>query len=149
MNQPVAKEAFAQADKLFRDTFSASTVLAIAEKTVTNSKEFYEKAAAAAQDGAKALTEIADAAWGNTKLLNEKLAQNLTANVEAAFTAAQQLASAKSLPEIGKIQSEFVQKLSAQATEQTKEMVDLSTRATQHLFEKAQAAASKTIKPLF
>jgi len=149
MNQPVAKEAFAQADKLFRDTFSASTVLAIAEKTVTNSKEFYEKAAAAAQDGARALTEIADAAWGNTKLLNEKLAQNLTANVEAAFTAAQQLASAKSLPEIGKIQSEFVQKLSAQATEQTKEMVDLSTRATQHLFEKAQAAASKTIKPLF
>jgi hypothetical protein len=28
-------------------------------------------------------------------------------------------------------------------------MVDLSTRATQHLFEKAQAAASKSIKPLF
>jgi hypothetical protein len=149
MNQPVAKEAFAQADKLFRDTFSASTVLAIAEKTVTTSKEFYEKAAAAAQDGAKALTEIADAYWGSTKLLNEKLAQNLTANVDVAFTAAQQLAAAKSLPEIGKIQSDFVQKLSAQATEQTKEMVDLSTRATQHLFEKAQAAASKTIKPLF
>src|SRR5262245_17347785 len=99
MNQPVAKEAFAQADKLFRDTFSASTVLAIAEKTVTTSKEFYEKAAAAAQDGAKALTEIADAAWGSTKLLNEKLAQNLTANVDAAFSAAQRLA------EIGKIQS--------------------------------------------
>jgi hypothetical protein len=149
MNQPVAKEAFAQADKLFRDTFSASTALALAEKTVTTSKEFYDKAAAAAQDGAKALTEIADAAWGSTKLLNEKLAQNLTANVEAAFTAAQQLAAAKSLPEIGKIQSDFVQKLSAQATEQTKEMVDLSTRATQHLFEKAQAAASRTIKPLF
>jgi len=149
MNQPVAKEAFAQADKLFRDTFSASTVLAIAEKTVTTSKEFYEKAAAAAQDGAKALTEIADAAWGSTKLLNEKLAQNLTANVDAAFSAAQRLAAAQSLPEIGKIQSEFVQKLSAQATEQTKEMVDLSTRATQHLFEKAQAAANKTMKPLF
>jgi hypothetical protein len=149
MNQAVGKEAFDQAEKLLRTTFNAGNVLAFAEKTVTTSKEFYERAAAAAQDGAKALTEIADAAWGSTKMLNEKLAQNLTANVETAFAAAQQLATAKSLPEIGKIQTEFVQKLSAQATEQTKEMVDLSTRATQHLFEKAQAAASKSIKPLF
>jgi hypothetical protein len=149
MNQAVGKQAFEQAEKLFRDTFNPGNMLAFAEKTVTTSKEFYEKAAAAAQDGAKALTEIADAAWGSTKMLNEKLVQNLSANVDAAFTAAQQLAGAKSLPEIGKIQSEFVQKLSVQATEQTKEMVDLSTRATQHLFEKAQAAASKSIKPLF
>jgi hypothetical protein len=149
MNQAVAKEAFDRADKLLRDTFNAGNVQAFAEKTVTTSKEFYEKAAVAAQDGAKALTEIADAAWGSTKMLNEKLAQNLSANVNAAFAAAQQLAAAKSLPEISKIQTEFVQKLSAQATEQTKEMVDLSTRATQHLFEKAQAAASKSMKPLF
>jgi hypothetical protein len=149
MNQAVGKQAFDQAEKLFRDTFSPGTMLALAEKTVSTSKDFYEKAAAAAQDGAKALTEIADAAWGSTKMLNEKMAQNLTANVDVAFAAAQQLASAKSLPEIGKIQSEFVQKLSAQATEQTKEIVDLSTRATQHLIEKAQAAASKSIKPLF
>jgi len=149
MNQAVGKQAFNQAEKLFRDTFSPGTMLAFAEKTVSTSKEFYDKAAAAAQDGAKALTEIADAAWGSTKMLNEKMAQNLTANVDVAFAAAQQLASAKSLPEIGKIQSEFVQKLSAQATEQTKEIVDLSARATQHLFEKAQAAASKSIKPLF
>jgi len=149
MNQPVGKQAFDQAEKLFRETFKAGNVIVFAEKTVTSSKEFYEKAAAAAQDGAKALTEIADAAWGSTKLLNEKLAQNLTANVDAAFAAAQQMAAAKSLPEIGKIQTEFVQKLSVQATEQTKAMVDLSTRASQHLFEKAQAAASKTMKPLF
>lgn len=148
MNQPVGKQALDQAEKLFRETFSPGHVLALAEKTVTTSKEFYEKAAAAAHDGAKALTEIADAAWGSTKLLNEKLAQNLTANVEAAFAAAQQIAAAKSLPEIGKIQTEFVQKLSVQTTEQTKEMVDLSTRATQHLFEKAQAVASKSMKPL-
>ena len=148
MNQPVGKQAIDQAEKLFRETFSPGHVLALAEKSVTTSKEFYEKAAAAAHDGAKALTEIADAAWGSTKLLNEKLAQNLTANVEAAFAAAQQIAAAKSLPEIGKIQTEFVQKLSVQTTEQTKEMVDLSTRATQHLFEKAQAVASKSMKPL-
>jgi hypothetical protein len=147
MNQPPAKQAFQQAEKLFKDPFNAGNVLALAEKTVTTSKQFYDQAAAAAQDGARALTEIADAAWGSTKLLQEKLAQNVLANVETAFKAAQEMTSAKSLPEVGKIQTEFVQKLSAQATEQTKEMADLSVRAAQHLFEKAQAAASKSIKP--
>ena len=95
------------------------------------------------------MTEIADTAWGSTKLLNEKIVQNLTANTEAAFSAAQAMATAKSLPEIAKLQSEFVQRLAAQASEQTKEFFDLSTRATQHLFEKAQAAAAKSFKPTF
>jgi hypothetical protein len=149
MNQPIGKEAFEQAEKLFKDTFYAGNVQALAEKSVSHSKEFYDKAAAAAHDGAKAFTEIADAAWGSTKMLNEKVAQNLSANVAAAFAAAQEMVSARSLPELGKIQSEFVQKLSAQTTAQTKEIVDLSTRATQHLIEKAQAAASKSLKPLF
>ena len=147
MNQPVGKEALLGAEKHFRDTLAAGNVQALAEKTVTTSKEFYDKAARAAQDGVKALTEIADAAWGSSKLINEKLAQNVAANVGVAFQAAHELATAKSLPEIGKIQTAFVQKLAAQATEQTKEMVDLSTRAGQHLFEKAQAAA-KSMKPL-
>ena len=48
--------------------------------------------------------------------------------------------------EIAKIQSEFVQKFAAQAAEQTREFVDLSTRATQHLLEKAQSAATKSFK---
>jgi len=113
---------------------------------VTASQEFYTKTAAAAQDGAKVVTEIADTAWGSTKMLNEKLVQNLTANAEAAFNAAQAMATAKSLPELAKLQSEFAQKFAAQAAEQTKEFFDLSSRATQHLFEKAQAAASKSFK---
>ena len=65
---------------------------------------------------------------GSTKMLNEKIVQNMTANAEAAFRAAQAIATAKSLPEIAKLQSEFVQKFAAQATEQTKDFFDLSTR---------------------
>ena len=118
----------------------------LAEQGVAASKDFYEKTATATQDNAKALTEIADSAWGSTKMLNEKLMQNLTANFEATFTAAQAIATAKSLPEIVKLQSDYIQKLTAQATQQTKEFLDLSTRASQHVFEKAQAALSKSFK---
>ena len=148
MNQNFGKQAFDQAEKLFMDARVPENVQAIARQSVAASKEFYAKTAAAAQDGAKVITEIADTAWGSTKMLNEKLAQNVTANAEAAFRAAQAMATAKSLPEIARLQSEFVQNFAAQAVEQTKEFLDLSSRATQHLLEKAQAAAGRSFKPM-
>lgn len=146
VNNQFGKQAFDQAEKLFKDARLPENIQAMARQSVAASKELYSKTAAAAQDGAKAMTEIADTAWGSTKMLNEKIVQNLTANAEATFSAAQAMSTAKSLPEFAKLQSEFVQKLAAQAGEQTKEFFDLSTRATQHLIEKAQAAA-KSFKP--
>ena len=147
VNQQFGKQAFEQAEKLFKDARLPENMQAIAQQSVAASKELYAKTAAAAQDSAKVITEIADTAWGSTKMLNERIVQNVTANAEAAFSAAQAMATAKSLPEAAKLQSEFVQKFAAQAAEQTKEFFDLSTRATQHLFEKAQAAAGKSFKP--
>jgi hypothetical protein len=146
VNKQFGKQAFEQAEKLFKEARVPENVQAMAQQGVAASKELYAKTSAAAQDGAKVMTEIADTAWGSTKLLNEKVVQNLTANAEAAFDAAQAMASAKSLPEFAKLQSEFVQKLAAQTAEQTKEFLDLSSRATQHLFEKAQAAAARSLK---
>jgi hypothetical protein len=146
VKQEFGKQAFEQAEKLFKDLRVPDNAQAFAQQGVAASKEFYTKAAAVAQDGAKAMSEIADTAWGSTKILNEKIAQNLAANAEAAFGAAQAIAAAKSLPEIAKLQSEFFQKFAAQAAEQTREFLDLSTRATQHLFEKAKSAASKPFK---
>jgi len=148
VNQNFGKQAFDQAEKLFMDARVPENVQAIARQSVAASKEFYAKTAAAAQDGAKVITEIADTAWGSTKMLNEKLAQNVTANAEAAFRAAQAMATAKSLPEIARLQSEFVQNFAAQAVEQTKEFLDLPSRPTQHLLEKAQAAAGRSFKPM-
>jgi hypothetical protein len=143
VNQTFGNQAFDQAEKLFKDARVPENLQAVAKQSVAASKELYAKTAAAAQDGAKAMTEIADTAWGSTKMLNEKIVQNVTANAEAAFSAAQAMATARSLPELAKLQSEFVQKLTAQAAEQTKEFFDLSARATHHLFEKAQAASGK------
>lgn len=146
MNQYIRYQGFDEAEKLLKQGFAPETVQAFAERTVATSKDFYEKAAGVAQDGAKAFTEIAETAWGSTKLLNEKVAQNIAANTEAVFTFAQAITAAKSLPEIGKIQADFVTKFAARAAEQTKEFADLSTRATQHILEKAQTAAAKGFK---
>ena len=146
MNRQFGEQAFQQAEKLFKDAHIPENVQALTQQSVAATQEIYTKTAAAAQDGARALTEIADTVWGSTKMLNEKFVQNVTANFEAAFTVAHSMATAKSLPEIAKIQSEYLQKIAAQATKQTKEFFDLSTRATQHVFEKAQDATTKSIR---
>jgi phasin family protein len=147
MNQQFGQQAFDQTAKLFKDALVPENVQAFAKQGVTASQEFYTKTSAAAQDGAKVATEIADTAWSSTKMLNEKVVQNVATNFDAAFETAQKIASAKSLPEIIKLQSEYLQAAASQANQQTKEFVDLSTRATQHLFEKAQAATTKSFKP--
>src|ERR1700730_11333312 len=84
MNQQFGQHAFDQAERFFKD---AGNVQAIAEKSVAASREFYGMASTVVHDGAKALTEIADTAWGSTKMLNEKIVQNVTSNMSAAFTA--------------------------------------------------------------
>lgn len=147
MNQAPSQNAFANPERLFAEVRVPENVQAIAQKGVAQSKELFAKGSAVAQDGAKAVTEIADTAWGSTKMLHEKLVQNAQANAEATFVAAQAIATAQSLPEIARLQTEFLQKLSTQTSEQTKEFLDLSARATQHVFEKVQAVA-KAIKPV-
>ncbi len=147
MTRELGHQAFSQAEQFLKDARLPENVQAIAQQSVAKTHEFYTESAARAQESAKVLTEVAETAWGSTKMLNEKLMQNLATNIEASFTAAHAIAKAQSLPEALKLHTEFFQKLAAQTTEQTKEFFDLSTRATQHVFEQVQVAAAKAAKP--
>ena len=149
MNQHAAQQMFGQAEKLFKDARVPEQVQAMAQEGVAKSRELYVKSAAAAQDGAKLVTEVAETAWSSTKVLNDKLLQNVTANTEAMFDAAQAIARAGSVPEAVKLQGQFLQQFVATSTAQAKEFYDLSTRATQHLVETVQSAAGKSMKTGF
>jgi phasin family protein len=148
MTSQFGNQAFAQAEQFLKDVRLPENVQAIAQQGVAKTHEFYTKSAATAQESAKALTEVAETAWGSTKMLNEKMVQNFATNIESSFAVAHAMAKAQSLPEALKLQTEFFQKFAAQATEQTKEFFDLSTRATQHVFEQVQAGAAKAMKPV-
>ena len=143
MTQQFGKHVFDQASKLFKDAVVQKNFQALSENAVAASKGFYDQATAAGLEHTKMLTSIADTAWGSTKMLNEKLAQNVISNIEATFAAAQLMAGAKSLPEIAKLQREFVQKFAAQSIQQTTELFDLSTRVPQHVLETAQGLNAK------
>jgi hypothetical protein len=149
MNEYAAKEVFRQAENFLTTARVPEQFQAAMQDGVGKSREFYSKAAAVTQDGAKVLTEVADTAWSSTKMLNAKIIENTTANAEATFDAAQAIARATSFSEVAKIQSEFVLALTAKAAAQSKEFFDLSARATQHVIETAQAAASKSLKAGF
>ena len=148
MTRQLGNQAFSQAEQFLKDVRLPENVQAIAQQGVAKTHEFYTTSAATVQESAKVLTEVAETAWGSTKMLNEKLVQNFTANIEASFAVAHAIAKAQSLPEALKLQTEFFQKLAAQTTEQTKEFFDLSTRATQHVFEQVQAGTAKAMKPV-
>jgi hypothetical protein len=121
----------------------------MAQEGVARSREFYRKSAAAAQGGARLLSEVAETAWGSARLLNDKLAQNVAANTGAAFDAAEAVARAGSLHEIVTLQGDFLRLLLVQTSEQAKEFVDLSTRATQHVLETMQGAAVRLLRTDF
>ena len=147
MTKQLSKHAFDQASQLFKNVVVQRNFQAFAEHAVIASKSFYGKATVAGLDQGKVLTDIADTAWDSTKMLNEKVAQNVISNIEATFAVAQLMAGAKSLPEIANLQHEFVQKCAAQSMQQTTELVDLSTRASQNMLEKVQALNAKPFKP--
>jgi hypothetical protein len=149
MNQHAAQQMFGQAERLFKDARVPEQVQAMAQEGVAKSRELYAKSSAAAQEGAKLLTEVAETAWSSTKVLNDKILQNVAANTEAMFDAAQAMARASSLPEVAKVQRDYLQQVAATTSVQAKEFYDLSTRATQHLVETVQAAAGKSMKAGF
>jgi phasin family protein len=135
MTQQFGKHVFDQASKLFKDAVVQTNFQALSDTVAA--------ATAAGLEQTKVLTDVADTAWGSTKVLNEKVAQNVVANIEATFAAAQIMAGAKSLPEIAKLQREFVQKFAAQSMLQATELFDLSTRVSRDVLDKVQTLKAK------
>jgi hypothetical protein len=150
MHGRIAKKAPNQADRILQCTYLHAylpeNVQAMAQESVARSTEFYRNSAAAAQGGARLFAEVAETAWGSAKLLNDKVAHNVTCNTEAAFNAAEAVAKASSLHEIVTLQGDFLRLLLAQTSEQTREFVDLATRATQHVLETMQGAAVRLMR---
>ena len=144
-----AEQASSQADWIFKDVYLPEDVQAMAQETVARSREFYRQSAAAAQGGARLFVEVAESAWGGARLLNHKIARNVASNTQAAFDAAEACARGGSLFEIAALQGNFLRQFLVATSEQTRELVDLSARATQHVLETMQGAAVRLLRTDF
>jgi len=70
---------------------------AMAEESVSKSREAFDKISAAAKDQAKAAEDLLLATQANARTLGAKLVDNTMSNTEAAFDAAQAIARAKTI----------------------------------------------------
>lgn len=123
------------------DGWALEDTQAVAQQGFRWAQEFYRRSAAASHGGARLWADVAETAWSSVKLLNDNVVRSLTANAEAAFEAAEACARADSLDAIIALQGDFVQYLLARTSEQAREFIDLSVRASQHLLETIEDAA--------
>lgn len=121
-------------------------VQAFAEESVAKTRDAYSKLNSATQDSVKAVEEIVLAAQAGAKSFGEKFLHTASVNAEAAFDAAEAIARAKTLPEIARLQADFLKQQLAVASSQTKEFFELSSKISRQTLESLNSAASKSFE---
>ncbi|MCH9764593.1 MAG: phasin family protein [Alphaproteobacteria bacterium] len=129
-----------------KDARIPENVQAMAEDAVEKSRDAFDKVSNATKDNAKAFEQLVNVAADGAKTIGEKVLRNTELNAEAAFDAAQAVARAKTLPEVARLQSSFLQQQMAVAGAQTKELFELSTKVAQQTFETVNAVTTKTFE---
>jgi len=140
-----------QAQEMFsaaKDAQIPENFQAFAEDSVNKSCEFYQKFNVSAKENVNAIEEFMLASHAGAKSVGEKVLQNATANTEAAFDAAQDIARAKTLPEAARLQADFFQSQAAAASQQTKELFELTSKMAKQTFESINKATTASFEQM-
>jgi hypothetical protein len=140
-----------QAEQMFNAAAGAQmpeNVQVMVADGVAKTREAYEKAAAVAKDQAKVAEEMMLASQAGAKSIGNKLIENTVLNADAAFDAAQAMARARTLPEVARLQAEFMQRQMAIAGAQTRELFELSSRIAKETLESYNSAATKSFEQM-
>jgi len=107
-----AEETFKSAAKEFEalklDTTVPESVRALAEKTVNQTREAYERGKEALEESIDAMERSFDAAGQGATAFNRKLIDIAQRNLNSGFDLAKSLAGAKNFAEIVELQSSFI-----------------------------------------
>jgi phasin len=117
----------------------------LAEKTVTQTREAYEKAKDALEDAVDALERSFDAAGQGAAAFNRKLIDITQRNLNSGFDLAKKLAGAKNLAEIVELQSAFIRQQFDAMASQAGEIRALSTKIAADASEPIKAQVSRTM----
>lgn len=137
-----AQEMFAAA----KDARIPENIQAMAEDGVAKTREAFDKLQAAASDNMKSMETVMLTAQAGARSIGEKVLRNVEVNTDAAFDAAEAMARARTIPEVLKLQTSFVQQQLTASAAQVKELFELSTKVAQQTFETMNAAATKSFE---
>lgn len=115
-------------------------------KGVTSGRASFDKAAEYAKENLKTVEKIVLAAQTGSKEIGEKVLGNAETNAKAAFEAAATLASAKTLPELAQLQTNFIQQQLSVIHRQNQELFQLSAQLAQQTFATLNSAVAKNFE---
>jgi hypothetical protein len=96
------------------------------------------------KDGVKALEDIIDITNCGAKTIGEKILRSTEVNVEAALDAAEDIARAKTLPEVATLQANFMRQQLTVIGTQAQEIYEISAKVVQQAFESMNSARITT-----
>jgi phasin len=144
-----ARDAFRkgaeQFEKLSLDTTVPESVRALAEKTVNQTREAYERGKNALEEAVDALERSFDAAGQGATAFNRKLIDIAQRNLNSGFDLAKSLAAAKNLAEIVELQSAFIRHQFDVFASQASEIRALSTKIVADTTEPIKAHATRSL----
>src|SRR5262245_52656676 len=118
----------------------------IAEKSVAQAKDNYEKMKAATEEATDLLEDTYTTAAKGTADYNLKVIEVARANANAAFDYARELAGVKSLSEIVELTTAHARKQFEALTEQSKELTALAQKVATDTAEPIKTGVSKAFK---
>jgi phasin len=135
----------AQVENLALDTSVPEAVRAMAEKTVAQTREVYERAKGTLDASIEMFERTFDAAGQGAVAFNRKIIDIAQRNVNSVFDLAKSLASAKDLPEVVELQAAYWQKQFSALTAQAEEVRALSTKVTADAGEPLKAHVKRGV----
>jgi len=120
------------------------SVRALAEKTVNQSREAYERGKDALEEAIDALERSFDAAGQGATAFNRKLIDLAQRNLNSAFDLAKSLAGAKNLSEIVELQSNFIRRQFDVFATQANEIKALTSKIAADTAEPIKSQVSRS-----
>jgi len=124
------RDMTAQLGHLGLDTAIPESVRALAEKTVAQTREAYDRSKDAFDASVTTFERSFDAAGQGATAFNRKIVDIARRNVDTSFDLAKSLAGAKNLTDIVELQAAYWRKQFDALTAQAKEVCTLSTKVT-------------------
>lgn len=140
------KKAAKEFEALKLDATVPESVRALAEKTVNQARDAYERGKASLEESIDALERSFDAAGQGATAYNRKLIDIAQRNLNSGFDLAKSLAGAKNLAEIVELQSAFIRNQFDVFASQASEIRALTTKIAADTSEPIKEQVSRSFE---
>jgi phasin len=146
MARDAYRKTIAQFEPLALEAAVPESVRSLAAKTVTQTRDVYERSKNALEAGLDAVEQAFDAVGQGATALNRKVIDIAQRNVNSGFDLAKSLAAAKSVPQIVELQAGYWRNQFGTLSAQAEELRALSTKVAADTIEPIKAQVTRGLK---